>query len=142
MPKENQKASRTASSKSVPLAAPRSAPQKAPATRNATQPERQFELTPEAEIHFGRDVCGDFAAAESREWLVTNGLGGFASGTMAGNATRRYHGLLVAALQPPVGRTQLVAGVNEAVHYLGRDFVLTTNRWNSGAIDTQAISSL
>ncbi|HZC65167.1 MAG TPA: amylo-alpha-1,6-glucosidase, partial [Candidatus Dormibacteraeota bacterium] len=71
-----------------------------------------------------------------------NGLGGFASGTVAGNATRRYHGLLVAALQPPVGRTQLVAGVNEEVRYLGRAFALTTNRWLSGAADTQGISSL
>src|ERR1700722_4083112 len=143
MPKENPKGSQTAPSKSVPLATPRSAsPNKAPAPNSANKLEKQFELTPEAEIHFGREICGDFDAAESREWLVTNGLGGFASGTMAGNATRRYHGLLVAALQPPVGRTQLVAGVNEAVHYLGRDFALTTNRWSSGSVDTQAICNL
>ncbi|MBV8372346.1 MAG: glycogen debranching enzyme N-terminal domain-containing protein, partial [Candidatus Eremiobacteraeota bacterium] len=43
-------------------------------------------------IEFGRGVCGDLAAAERREWLVTNGLGSFASGTIAGTLTRRYHG--------------------------------------------------
>src|SRR5207245_3266862 len=58
-------------------------------------------------IDFGRDVCGDLSQAESCEWLVTNGLGGYASGTVAGLLTRRYHGLLVAALKPPVGRTLL-----------------------------------
>jgi len=57
-------------------------------------------------VDFGRDLCGDLPAAEAREWLVTNGLGGFASGTVAGLLTRRYHGLLVAALQPPLGRTR------------------------------------
>ena len=41
----------------------------------------------------------------TREWLVTNGLGGYASGTVAGVATRRYHGLLIAALPAPLGRT-------------------------------------
>jgi hypothetical protein len=48
---------------------------------------------PAAQIHFGREICGDLAAAEKREWLVTNGIGGFASGTVAGLQTRRYHGL-------------------------------------------------
>ena len=52
-------------------------------------------------IAFGRAICGDLAGAERREWLVTNGIGGFASGTIAGTLTRRYHGLLVAALNPP-----------------------------------------
>jgi predicted glycogen debranching enzyme len=88
----------------------------------------------EAEIQFGRDVCGNLEAAESREWLVTNGIGGYASGTVAGSATRRYHGLLMAALQPPGGRTLLVAGVDESVHYQGTAYSLATNRWLSGFI--------
>ncbi len=74
------------------------------------------------EVQFGREVCGDLEAAEAREWLVTNGLGGFASGTVAGTATRRYHGLLVAALHPPAGRTLLVAGLDESVRYLDAVF--------------------
>jgi len=85
-----------------------------------------------AEVQFGREVCGELEIAESREWLVTNGLGGYASGTVAGTTTRRYHGLLVAALQPPVKRTVLVSGLDETVRYRGNNFSLATNRWVSG----------
>src|SRR5436190_12513257 len=48
-----------------------------------------------------------------REWLVTNGLGGYASGTVAGVPTRRYHGLLIAALPAPLGRTVMLGQVTE-----------------------------
>ena len=99
-------------------------------------------MSEQAEIQFGREICGDLAAAESREWLVTNGIGGYASGAIAGTLTRRYHGLLVAALQPPLGRTQLVALFDEAVHYAGGDFSLTTHRWASGAIEPQGFLNL
>jgi len=99
-------------------------------------------VSEQAEIQFGREICGDLAAAESREWLVTNGIGGYASGAIAGTLTRRYHGLLVAALQPPLGRTQLVALFDEAVHYAGGDFSLTTHRWASGAIEPQGFLNL
>jgi len=91
--------------------------------------------TPNAEVEFGREICGVLDVAEQREWLVTNGIGGFASGTVSGNLTRRYHGLLVAALQPPVGRMQFVAKIDEVAHYDGADYALGTNRWASGAIE-------
>jgi predicted glycogen debranching enzyme len=94
-------------------------------------------LSEKAEIQFGREICGGLEAAESREWLVTNGIGGYASGTVAGSQTRRYHGLLMAALQPPVGRTQLVSAIDEIAHYDGADFKLAVHRWASGAIDPQ-----
>jgi len=82
---------------------------------------------------FGREVCGDPAVAESREWLVTNGLGGFACGTLAGNVTRRYHALLMAALHPPVGRTLLVSNLDGTAEYDGQHYPLTTQRWwNAG----------
>ncbi len=87
-----------------------------------------------AEVQFGREILGDLQIAESREWLVTNGLGGFASGTAAGTSTRRYHGLLMASLQPPTDRTLLVAGVDETVRYAGMSFPLATNRWLSGDV--------
>jgi predicted glycogen debranching enzyme len=61
------------------------------------------------------DVLRDLDAAMRREWLVTNGLGGYASGTSIGVPTRAYHGYLVAALHPPVDRTVLVAGLRERV---------------------------
>lgn len=92
---------------------------------------------PQAEVEFGREVCNELAAAQSREWLVTNGIGGYASGTVAGGLTRRYHGLLIAALQPPVGRMQLVTGFDEIVHYAGLDFSLATDNWAGGVVDPQ-----
>jgi predicted glycogen debranching enzyme len=59
---------------------------------------------------------GDGAATlVSREWLVTNGLGGYASGTVAGVNTRRYHGLLVAALPNPLGRTMMFNHLSEQI---------------------------
>ena len=92
-------------------------------------------MSEQAEIQFGREICGDLAVAESREWLVTNGIGGYASGTIGGSQTRRYHGLLVAALQPPLGRTQLVSAIDEIAHYAGKGFSLSTHHWASGAVD-------
>src|SRR5947209_795624 len=88
-----------------------------------------------AVVSFGREICGQMEAAEKREWLVTNGIGGFASGTVAGHLTRRYHGLLFAALHLPVGRTLLVAKVDETVRYNGALFPLATNRWASGVVE-------
>jgi predicted glycogen debranching enzyme len=90
-----------------------------------------------AAVDFGREVCGDLAAAESREWLVTNGIGGFASGTVAGSLTRRYHGWLVAALTPPLGRTVLVSKIEETARYSGREFALSTNRWAGGGVSPE-----
>ena len=86
-------------------------------------------------IGWGREISGDLPAAERREWLCTNGIGGFASGTVVGSLTRRYHGLLVAALEPPLGRTLLVATVDDTVAYDGAGASLATNRWAGGAID-------
>src|SRR5579883_689274 len=85
-------------------------------------------------IEFGREICGHLDAAESREWLVTNGIGGYASGTVAGLLSRRYHGLLVAALQPPLGRTLLLAKLDETVVYDTRSYSLNTNRWADGIV--------
>ena len=86
------------------------------------------------EVQFGREVCGNLEEAEKREWLVTNGLGGYASQTIAGTTTRRYHGLLVAALEPPVKRTVLVNGLDETARYQGNGYALSTNRWASGSV--------
>src|SRR5438094_7651032 len=93
-------------------------------------------------LEFGRDVCANLEAAERREWLVTNGIGGFASGTVAGLATHRYHGLLVAALKPPLGRTLLVSKLDEAAEYDGQFYSLATNRWSGGALDPQGYRNL
>jgi predicted glycogen debranching enzyme len=89
------------------------------------------------EVEFGREICGDLAAAESREWLVTNGLGGYAFGTVAGEQTRCYHGLLVAALEPPLRRTLLVAKLDETARYASQEFALFTNRWADATVSPE-----
>lgn len=85
-------------------------------------------------INFGRDICGNLDQAEAREWLVTNGIGGYASGTVALLLTRRYHGLLVAALKPPLGRTVLLAKLEETAQYDGRSCPFGSNRWSGGVV--------
>ena len=101
-----------------------------------TEPEVTSH-TRKANVEFGREICDSLEITEQREWLVTNGIGGYASGTVGGNLTRRYHGLLVAALKPPVGRTQMVAKLDEMASYDGSEYPLATNRWASGAVDPQ-----
>src|SRR5438445_8526299 len=86
-------------------------------------------------VSFGPEICGDLPSALRREWLVTNGLGGYASGTVAGVSTRRYHGLLVAALAPPAGRTVLVGGLVEWVSRRGRRYPLSTHEFGDRTID-------
>jgi glycogen debranching enzyme len=92
-------------------------------------------------LDFGREMCGHLPAAEWREWLVTNDISGYASGTVAGLLTRRYHGLLVAALQPPVGRTLLVAKLDEIATYDGRTYPLFANPLDSALAPRWAVHS-
>jgi predicted glycogen debranching enzyme len=83
----------------------------------------------------GRDVCGHWQDAVCREWLVTNGLGGYACGTIAGANTRRYHGFLMASLKPPAERTLLVSKVDVTVDYLGKQYALSANEFEGGTVD-------
>ncbi len=80
-------------------------------------------------IQFKQETCGDLDAALRREWLETNGLGGFASSTIIGLNTRRYHGLLVAATKPPVGRLVLLSKLEEILFIDGQAFDLSANRY-------------
>ncbi len=79
-------------------------------------------------VYGGREVCGELALVEAREFIVTNGKGGYASLTAASSLTRSYHGLLIAALRPPLDRTLLLAKLNETATYLNRVFYLSTDR--------------
>jgi predicted glycogen debranching enzyme len=81
-------------------------------------------------IDFGRDICNELVSAEKREWLVTNGIGGFAMGTISDILSRRYHGLLIAALNPPLGRTLLVTKLDASAGYGGKQYNLFANRWS------------
>jgi 4-alpha-glucanotransferase len=85
-------------------------------------------------IRFGRDICGDLEQAERREWWLSNGLGGYAAGTIAGDLTRRYHGLLIAPVNPPLGRHLVFAKADATLHDGDKVWPLHTNRWSGGAI--------
>jgi Glycogen debranching enzyme N terminal len=61
-----------------------------------------------APLRFGPAVCGDLTAAERREWWIANGRGGCAGDTIALSQTRRYHALLVAPVEPPLGRVLII----------------------------------
>jgi predicted glycogen debranching enzyme len=87
-----------------------------------------------AALELGRDTLTELASASQREWLVTNGLGGFASGTVGGLNTRRYHGLLIAALRPPVERTLMVAALDATVRYGGVTTALATHEYADATI--------
>ncbi len=90
---------------------------------------------PSTMLDFGREICGYLPLAERREWLITNGIGGYACGTVAGLLTRRYHGLLIAALAPPLGRTLLLSKLDETATHDGRDYPLFANRWADGRVE-------
>src|SRR6266545_5143808 len=84
-------------------------------------------------LRFGRSL-GQPGQADQLEWLVTNGIGGYACGTVSGVLTRRYHGLLLAALERPLGRTLLLAKLGERLERDGEWIQLDADRWVSGAI--------
>ncbi|RPI94745.1 MAG: hypothetical protein EHM39_12115, partial [Chloroflexi bacterium] len=85
-------------------------------------------------IHFGREITGSLEAMLRREWLVTNGIGGYAMGSLAGARTRRYHSLLTASLQPPTRRTLMVANLDAWVDLDGRRSPLVTHEWAAGVV--------
>jgi len=89
------------------------------------------------QCHLGRNQCSVFERAIEREWLVTNGIGGFASGTISDTNTRRYHGLLTAALAPPIGRTLLIAGIEISVQYASRKYDLAAHEFGDETIAPQ-----
>jgi predicted glycogen debranching enzyme len=83
------------------------------------------------DLSFGKSEL-DAESGSAREWLLTNGLGGFASSTVIGLNTRRYHGLLVASLKPPVYRRLLVAKLDEEIAIGDCQYVLGTNQVHDG----------
>ncbi len=94
-------------------------------------------------LRLDREVCTDVQAGLDREWLVTNGLGGYASGSILGATTRCYHGLLVSALQPPVARTVLVTKIDEEVTLPDNQVLkLGVNEYQDGTIDPQGFTYL
>jgi predicted glycogen debranching enzyme len=93
-------------------------------------------------VSFGRQVCGALDQGSSREWLVTDGLGGFAMGTVAGLRTRRYHGLLVSAANPPISRHLGLAALDPVLVIGDRRIELATHQWASGVVSPRGFEHL
>lgn len=72
---------------------------------------------------------------DTREWLLTNGNGSFASGTVSDARTRTYHGWLIAALTPPSGRTLLLSHIDASLEVAGQVVALSTNFWSVGIVE-------
>ncbi|HEV8663422.1 MAG TPA: amylo-alpha-1,6-glucosidase [Candidatus Methylomirabilis sp.] len=92
-------------------------------------------------IAFGPERCRDLAFATAREWLETDGLGGYASGTVSGAHTRRYHGHLMAAVAPPVRRHLFLSKLEEYLHLPGGPVDLSTNLYR-GAVHPRGFEHL
>src|SRR5690242_17521106 len=90
-------------------------------------------------VMFGAQVCGDLSAGAAREWLVPDGTGGYAMGTVSGLRTRRYHGLLVVAEPGQPARRHLgLAALDPVLSWgAGNTVSLATHEWSGGAISPQ-----
>lgn len=73
--------------------------------------------------------CGNLEVSTRREWVLTNGIGGFSMGTASGINTRRYHGLLVAATRPPSTRMVLLAAIDAFVQSDGNPVGISNNQY-------------
>ncbi|WP_414529645.1 amylo-alpha-1,6-glucosidase [Nodularia chucula] len=82
------------------------------------------------------------ADLNTREWLLTNGLGSFASGTISDVRTRTYHGWLLGATHPPAGRTLLFSHLEGSLEVSGKAIALGTNFWGDGQISPQGYKLL
>ncbi|RKR86774.1 putative glycogen debranching enzyme [Micromonospora pisi] len=95
------------------------------------------------EIGFGPQVCGQLSAGASREWLVPDGRGGYAMGTVSGLRTRRYHGLLVVAGETPATRRLGLVSLDAAIIFpSGAQVRLATHEWRSGDVDPRGFELL
>ena len=93
-------------------------------------------------IDFERPICGDLVEACSREWLETNGIGGFACSTIIGLNTRRYHSLLTAATKPPLGRIVLLSKIEETLVLADQRFELGANQYQEDVIHPRGFDYL
>lgn len=93
-------------------------------------------------ISLGPQTCGSERESTRREWLVTDGLGGYAMGTVAGLRTRRYHGLLVVAAGGPSARMLGLAALDPVVVVGDARYRLATDEWAAGAVDPRGFELL
>ena len=93
-------------------------------------------------IGLGPQACGTLEESIRREWLVADGLGGYAMGTVAGLRTRRYHGLLVVAAGGPAARMLGLAALDPVLVVGDARYRLATDEWASGVVDPRGHESL
>ena len=93
-------------------------------------------------IRFGPQACGTLEEAANREWLVTDGVGGYAMGTVAGLRTRRYHGLLVVAVGAPANRMLGLAALDPVLVVGDARYRLATDEWAGGTVDPRGYELL
>ncbi|MGZ4524259.1 MAG: glycogen debranching enzyme N-terminal domain-containing protein, partial [Mycobacteriaceae bacterium] len=86
-------------------------------------------------ISFGRQVCGSLPEATAREWLVADGRGGYAMGTVSGLRTRRYHGLLMVSTGTVGVRRLGLAALDPVLVIGGRRIRLAVHEWVGGTVD-------
>ncbi|MFU8854397.1 amylo-alpha-1,6-glucosidase [Micromonospora sp. SL1-18] len=95
------------------------------------------------DVRFAPQVCGDLSASATREWLLTDGLGGYAMGTVSGLRTRRYHGLLVVAGETAASRRVGLVSLDPTVTLpSGQRVRLGAHEWASGAVDPRGFELL
>ncbi|WP_428964723.1 amylo-alpha-1,6-glucosidase [Micromonospora fluostatini] len=95
------------------------------------------------DISFGPQLCAELTGGASREWLVTDGLGGYAMGTVSGLRTRRYHGLLVVAGETPAARTVGLVSLDPAVVLpSGAQVRLGAHEWSPDTVDPRGFELL
>src|SRR3954470_4289434 len=86
-------------------------------------------------LRLGPQACGTLEEAALREWLVADGVGGYAMGTVAGLRTRRYHGLLAVAVDGPGARMLGLAALEPVVVAGDARYRLSTDEWGTGVVD-------
>lgn len=80
-------------------------------------------------ISIDSEICTDLDRSTRLEWLETNGIGGFACSTVSGINTRRYHGLLTAAIRPPLGRITILSKFEEVLKIDGKSYEISANKY-------------
>lgn len=93
-------------------------------------------------ISFDRSICCDLSETITREWLITNGLGGYAAGTVVGALTRMQHGLLVASPLETAAPQLLLAKIDEEVLFDQRTYYLGTNEYRDGTLNPSGFGHL
>jgi len=111
-------------------------------SRTDTVLRNRFMEKPSHYIVCGTDICSNLTNGLSREWLVTYGIGGYTSGTIAGLLYCSYHGILTAASKPPVSWRLLLSKLDETVFVKDQKYPLYSNILSEGAIEGDRFTCL